>query len=55
MECIRNNINIFGDKILELKNSKTSGDLKGHLNADLAGVKALLKLIKGNSGLEDSV
>jgi hypothetical protein len=54
VECIRNDINIFSNRILELKSNKTSKDLKGYLKADLARAKALLKLIKGNSSLEES-
>ena len=55
VECIRNDIDMFGDRILELESSKTSEDSKGHSNADLAGAKALLKLTKGDGGSQDSV
>jgi hypothetical protein len=45
---------MFSDRILELENSKTSRDSKGHSNADLAGAKALLELTKGNSSSSSS-
>jgi hypothetical protein len=53
METIRNDIDMFGDRILELESS--SGDSKGHSDADLAGAKALLGLTMGNGGSESSV
>ena len=55
MERIRNDIDMFNDRILEFKSSNTSGDSKGHSDANLAGAKALLELIMGNGGSEDSV
>jgi hypothetical protein len=55
METIRNDIDMFGDRILELESSNASGDSKGHSDADLAGAKALLGLTMGNSGSETSV
>jgi hypothetical protein len=35
---------MFGERILDLENSKISGDSKGHSNADLSGTEALLEL-----------
>ena len=55
MEGIRNDIDMFGNRILELESSNTSGDSKGHLDADLTGAKALLELKMGDGGSEDSV
>jgi hypothetical protein len=55
MERTRNDIDMFGDRILELESSNTSGDSKGHSDADLAGAKALLELTMGDGGSEGSV
>jgi hypothetical protein len=52
MEGIKNDIDMFGDRILELESSNTSGDSKEHSDADLAGVKALLELTMGDGGSE---
>lgn len=55
MEAIRNDIEMFGDRILELESSNTSGDSKGLSDADLAGAEALLELTTGDGGSEGSV
>jgi hypothetical protein len=55
MEGIRNDIDMFGDRILDLESSNTNGDSKGHSDADLAGAKALLELTMGDGGSEGSV
>lgn len=50
MENNRDIIHVFGDRILELESSNTSGDSKGNSDADLAGAKALLELTMSDSG-----
>lgn len=55
VEWIRNDIEMFGDRILELEKSRTSEDLKGHSNADIAGANALVDFTMDVRNSEDSV
>jgi hypothetical protein len=52
IEGIKNDIDMFGNRILELESSNTSGNSKEHSEADLARAKALLELTIGDSGSE---
>lgn len=55
IERIKNNINIFNNKILKLKSNNINANSRGHLNADLARAKAFLELTIGDSSSEGSI
>ncbi|KAF2467490.1 uncharacterized protein BDR25DRAFT_358607 [Lindgomyces ingoldianus] len=53
VECIRNDIDMFGDRILDLENGESRGKLAGPSDADIAGAAALIKLIEALRKLTD--